>query len=85
MKRLIASLALLLLLPMGFAQGIVISPQAIVVNPAPSFGVEVWLDRDRSGDGSPEYQIGEEIDISVRVDEAAYVYLFDVRFNGDII
>ena len=84
MKRLIASLALLLLLPMGFAQGIVISPQAIVVNPAPSFGVEVWLDRDRSGDGSPEYQIGEEIDISVRVDEAAYVYLFDVRPNGDI-
>ncbi len=84
MKRLIASLALLLLLPFGFSQGIVISPQAIVVNPAPSFGVDVWLDRDRSGDGSPEYQVGDTVNISVRVDEASYVYLFDVRPNGDI-
>ncbi len=84
MKRLVASLALLLLLPLGFSQGIVISPQAIVVNPAPSFGVEVWLDRDTSGNASPSYQVGEEIGISVRVDEASYVYLFDVRPNGDI-
>jgi len=83
-KRLLGTLALLLLLPLGFAQGIVVSPQAIVVNPAPSFGVEVWLDRDRSGDGSPVYQIGEEVRIGVRVDEASYVYLFDVRPNGEI-
>lgn len=84
MKRLVASLALLLLLPLGFSQGFVISPQAIVVNPAPSFGVDVWLDRDTSGDGSPEYQVGERVDISVRVDEASFVYLFDVRPNGEI-
>ena len=84
MKRLIASFALLLLLPFGFSQGFVISPQAIVVNPAPGFGVEVWLDRDPSGDGTPEYQIGEEIRISVRVDESSFVYLFDVRPNGEI-
>ena len=84
MKRLIASLALLLLLPFGFSQGFVVSPQAIVVNPAPSFGVEVWLDRDRTGDGTPEYQIGEQIEISVRVDADSFVYLFDVRPNGEI-
>ncbi len=83
-KRFIGTLALLLLLPLGFAQGFVVSPQAIVVNPAPSFGVEVWFDRDPSGDASPVYQVGEEIRINVRVDEASYVYLFDVRPNGEI-
>jgi hypothetical protein len=62
----------------------VVSPQAIVVNPAPSFGVDVWLDRDTSGNGSPEYQVGETISISVRAQEASYVYLFDVRPNGDV-
>lgn len=84
MKRLVASLAILLLLPLGFSQGFVVSPQAIVVNPVPSFGVEVWLDRDTSGNATPVYQVGERISISVRVDEAAYVYLFDVRPNGEI-
>ncbi len=84
MKRLTALLALLLLLPVGFSQGFVVSPQAIVVNPLPSFGVDVWLDRDTSGDATPVYQIGERVNISVRVDEASYVYLFDVRPNGDI-
>ena len=84
MKRLIGFLAVLLLLPLGFSQGIVVSPQAIVVNPAPSFGVEVWLDRDTSGEGSPVYQVGEQVTIGVRVDEASYVYLFDIRPNGEV-
>ncbi len=84
MKRLLGTFALLLLLPFTFAQGFVVSPQAIVVNPLPSFEVEVWLDRDTSGNASPTYQVGEEIQISVRVQESSYVYLFDVRPNGEI-
>ena len=80
MKRLLGLLALLLL-SVASAQ-IVVSPQAIVVNPRPSFGVEVWLDRDTSGDGSPSYAIGEEVRISVRATERSYVYVFDVNPSG---
>jgi hypothetical protein len=82
MKRLLT--LILFLVPVAFAQGFVVSPQAIVVNPRPSFGVEVWLDRDSSGDATPAYQIGEEVSISVRPAEASYVYLFDVKSTGEI-
>ncbi len=68
----------------AFAQSFVVSPQAIVVNPRPSFGVEVWLDRDRSGDGTPVYQIGDEVRISVRPTESAYIHVFDVKSTGEI-
>ena len=61
---------------------IVVSPQSIVVNPLPSFEVDVFTDRDTSGDATPSYQIGENISIGVRVSEDAFVYLFNVRSNG---
>ncbi len=77
-------LAALLLSPVAFAQSFEVSPQAIVVNPAPGFGVDVWLDRDRSGNATPTYEVGDEISIGVRVDEASYVYLFDIRPNGEV-
>src|SRR5690606_42120690 len=82
MKRLLG-LSALLLLSFASAQ-IVVSPQAIVVNPRPSFGVDVWLDRDTSGDSTPSYQIGEEIRISVRPAETSFVYQFDVKSTGEI-
>lgn len=81
MRRIVGTIALLLLLPSVFAQSFVVSPQAIVVNPKPTFGVEVWFDK---GGSAPVYQIGEDISINVKVDERSYVYLFDVRPNGDI-
>ena len=81
---LIASVFALVAFAQAFAQSFVVSPQAIVVNPRPSFGVEVWLDRDTSGNGSPSYQIGEEVRISVRASEAAYIYVFDVKATGEI-
>lgn len=61
---------------------IVISPQSIVVNPVPSFDVEVFTDRDNSGDQTPVYNIGDNISIGVRPSEDAYIYLFNVRSNG---
>lgn len=84
MKRLFGAILLLALATMVFGQGFVVSPQAIVVNPAPSFGVQVWLDRDTTGQGTPTYQVGEEIKISVRPDASSWIYVFDVRPNGDI-
>lgn len=65
-------------------ENVVISPQAIVVNPLPSFEVEVFVDKDSSGDAVPVYQIGERIRISVKVTEDAYIYLFNVQSNGEI-
>jgi hypothetical protein len=78
---------LLLALPLAAAQPVeevVISPQAIVVNPLPAFEVEVFVDRDASGEATPVYQIGEAITIGVRVSEDAYVYLFNVRSDGTV-
>jgi len=84
MKRLFGAILLLVLAPAVAAQGFVVSPQAIVVNPAPGFGVQVWLDRDPSGDAIPTYQVGEDVKISVRVDDSSWVYIFDVRPSGEI-
>jgi len=81
LKRL---LGLALLFASAASAQIVVSPQSIVVNPRPSFGVDVWLDRDPSGDGTPSYQVGEEVRISVRPAEDAYVYVFDVKPNGEV-
>ena len=74
-----------LLVSVAFAQNsVVISPQSIVINPRPSFTVEVFTDKDASGDSIPTYQLGEEIQIGVRVSETAYIYLFNVKSNGQI-
>ena len=63
--------------------GVVFSPQSIVINPRPGFEVDVFLDKS-SGDQIPTYRVGEEISIGVTVSEDAYVYLFNVRPNGEI-
>jgi hypothetical protein len=63
---------------------IVVSPQTIVVNPRPTFSVEVFTDKDPSGNGTPSYNIGDRISIGVRVSEAAYVYVFNVRSTGAV-
>lgn len=82
MKK-VFSLFVVFLAAVVYAQpNIVISPQSIVVNPVSAFNVEVFTDKDTSGEARPSYEIGENISIGVRVSEAAYVYLFDVRSNG---
>jgi hypothetical protein len=63
---------------------VIVSPRSIIVNPEPAFGVEVWVDRDRSGQDTPSYTIGDSIRIGVSVSEDAYVYLFSVRSTGEI-
>jgi hypothetical protein len=84
--RVITGLALLLAaLSMAFAQRIVISPQAIVVNPLPDFEVEVFVDRDPTGARTPSYAVGESIQIGVRVSEDAYVYLFSISAGGEVV
>jgi hypothetical protein len=66
------------------AQTVTIDQQSIVVNPRPSFSVEVFVDRDPSGSSVPVYNIGEQIFIGVRASEASFVYLFDIKQNGSI-
>jgi hypothetical protein len=69
----------------AFAQRIVVSPQAIVVNPLPAFEVDVFLDRDPTGGQAPAYRVGEDIQIGVRVTEDAYVYLFSISAAGEVV
>ncbi len=60
-----------------------ISAQSIIVNPVPtSLAVQVWVNRDPYGSGTPNYRIGEKISISTRVSENAYVYLFNINPDG---
>lgn len=65
-------------------QSIIVTPESIVVNPVPAFNVDVWVDKDPSGYGTPQYVIGEAVKINVRVSETSYVYLFNVRSTGEI-
>ena len=84
--RFVGAMTLIALLLAGFvaAQGAILSPQAIVVNPSPAFGLSVWLDKDPAGGGSPSYAIGEPILISVRPAVDSYVYLFSLSAGGEI-
>ena len=86
MKKCIVLFGMLLVSALAMAQPkiIVNSPQAIVVNPKATFKVEVFTDRDTSGNASPGYNIGESISIGVKVSEAAYVYLFNIKTNGQV-
>ncbi len=83
MKKIVLIL-ITMVLSLSFAQNVVIDTQSIVVNPKPSFSAEVWLNKDPSGQAIPKYKVTEDIIIGVRVNEDAYVYLFDVRSNGEI-
>jgi hypothetical protein len=59
-----------------------ISPQSIIVNPTPT-DLQVHVSVDKGGE-NPAYQIGEQIRVSVNVNQDAYVYLFSVHSDGNI-
>ena len=75
----------LALIGSALAQNVVISPRSIVVNPVPAFDLEVWVDKDTSGRGTPAYDVGESIRISVRSGIDAYVYLFSIAADGEVV
>lgn len=69
----------------GLAQDVVLSPRSIVVNPVPGFGLQVWVDKDPTGRATPTYDLGDSIRISVRSDQDAYVYLFSLAADGEVV
>lgn len=75
-----------LLLGLGVASAAPrITPQSIIVNPVqPDLSVNVWVDRDESGRGTPDYFVGDRIRVSTSVNEDAYVYLFNVNPDGSV-
>ncbi|MFM9420337.1 PEGA domain-containing protein [Thermus scotoductus] len=76
---------LLAILGFGAALAQQISPQGIIVNPAPTdLQVKVWVDKDPGKRGGAVYQIGEPIFIYVNVNQDAYVYLFNINADGKI-
>ena len=84
MKRIHASLVLTFLVALvtsALAQGVRFEPRAIVVNPSPSFGVSVSLDK---GGDVPVYTVGERISIRVRTERDAYVYLYSLQPDGSV-
>ncbi len=77
--RLLALLTLLL--GLVHAQDLRFDPTGIIVNPDPSFTLDVRFDRSGS---LPSYQVGEEIQVLVRSDRDAFVYLFALDPDGSI-
>lgn len=74
--------------PITYSQAaqVPLAPQSIVItpNPNPSFGMNVFLDKDPSGLSTPTYHIGEHAHIGVSVTESAYVYIFAYDPTGKI-
>lgn len=68
------------------SENIIISPRSIVVNPyaTSAYNVEVFLNRDPSGDLVPTYNIGDLVTINVRPTQDSYIYVFNVRSNGEV-
>ena len=59
-----------------------VSSQRIIVNPVPTdLYVNVWLDK---GGNTPAYAPGENIKIYTRVNQDAYVYLFNIDARGQV-
>jgi hypothetical protein len=78
-------LAALVFAGQAMAQNVVLSPRSIVVNPVPAFDLDVWVDKDPTGSGAPSYAVGEAIRVSVRPSEDAYVYLFSIAADGEVV
>ncbi len=63
-----------------------IDAQSIIVNPIENdLKVKVWTDKDTSGNNASDYYVGEKIKLNVKVNQDAYVYLFDVNSSGDVV
>ncbi len=60
----------------------VVRPQAVIVNPAPTeLKVSVALNKPGA---NPLYLEGENLKVSVNVNQDAYVYVFDIQPTGEI-
>src|SRR5690625_8042993 len=80
--RKLLSWTVLSLFTAALARCVIINPLGIVVNPEPSFEVDVRLNWDGA---SPSYQVGENISISTTVSADSWVYLFNVRSDGEVV
>ena len=67
------------------AERVVLSPRSLVRNPLPRFEVQVFVDKDVSGESIVSYNANENIRISVRAEEDSFLYLFNVSSSNDII
>ncbi len=70
-----------------------IGPQSIIITPTPppppppppvhNLKVDLWLNKGH-GHYTPTYRIGEKIEIGVRTNQDAYVYLFNIHTDGTV-
>jgi uncharacterized protein with LGFP repeats len=84
-KNALLTATLLLGLSTAAAAAPRITAQSIIVNPYQgNLNVQVWTNRDQSGQGNPRYAIGEKVSVAVKATQDAYVYLFNVNADGQI-
>ena len=68
-----------------------IGPQSIIITPSPpspspahNLKVDIWLNKSPYGNFTPTYYIGERLEVGVRTNEDAYVYLFNLHTDGTV-
>ena len=61
------------------------SLESLIRGSTASYSVNSFVDKDESGNSSPNYTLGESIRMGARPSSNAYIYLFSVRSNGEII
>jgi len=84
-RRTLLSAALLMGLTATASAAPKITAQSIIVNPTPGdLSVQVWTNRDTTGQANPRYAIGDKLSVAVKATQDAYVYLFNVNADGQI-
>lgn len=81
MKKRILSILLTVTMLIGFASFAVSADpdvKGVVVNPAQPYSSSIWADKS-------QYNIGDNLKVNYRVDKDAYVYVFDIDTQGNVI
>ncbi|MEZ4632057.1 MAG: DUF4384 domain-containing protein [Deinococcales bacterium] len=87
-KKVLCFLLLAILVSLSYAQNpnqIMTDEKAIIINPAPSFSVDVWIDKRYANGTMASYRIGETIEIGLNSNASAYIYLFNIHADGTVV
>ncbi|UBV44496.1 DUF4384 domain-containing protein (plasmid) [Deinococcus taeanensis] len=85
MKSFTAHVSLVALLAIGSAAQAQVSAQSIIVNPVPtSLKVNVRTNRTTTAQVVPTFAPGDHLEFYTRVNQDAYVYLFNVDAQGHV-
>lgn len=81
---LILTIFCLINVSLGHSQAPIGKLQTLLTSSSGAFELELFTDKDITGQTVPTYTIGNTIEIGLRVSENSFVYLFNIRSTGNI-